>query len=157
MSEHTIAVLPVGDRVVFPGTETTLELKGAPVDRLFHELRKHKDARVALRMREEDQLAVTAELTKIVRLPDERYLATVRALERVALGLVAQTEPYEKVQVTPAVQTEDGSDTAHVLAARVNTLWRELHDDEELTEAPNPSALADLVADELPLGRDARR
>ena len=42
MSEHTIAVLPVGDRVVFPGTETTLELKGGAVDRLFSELRKRK-------------------------------------------------------------------------------------------------------------------
>src|SRR5947209_17706767 len=102
MSEHTIAVLPVGDRVVFPGTETTLELKGAAIDRLFTELRRKKDARVALRMREEDTLAVAAELSKIVRLPDERYLVTVRALERLTLGAVAQTEPYEKVLATPA-------------------------------------------------------
>jgi ATP-dependent Lon protease len=36
-------------------------------------------------------------------------------------------------------------------------LWSELHEDEELAETPNPAALADLVADELPLGRDARR
>ena len=92
-----------------------------------------------------------------MRLPDERYLVTVRALERLALGVVAQTEPYEKVQATPAVQSEDGSDSAHVLAARVQTLWAELHEDEEIAATPNPSALADLVAEELPLGREARR
>ena len=104
MSEHTMALLPVGDRVVFPGTETTLELKGEAVDRLFSELRRHKDARVALRMRDEDTLAVAVELTKIVRLPDERHLVTVRAIERVAIGEVAQTEPYAKVKVTAAAE-----------------------------------------------------
>jgi ATP-dependent Lon protease len=157
MSEHTIAVLPVGDRVVFPGTETTLELKGAAIDRLFSELRRHKDARVALRMREEDQLAVAAELTKIVRLPDERYLVTVRALERVALGIVAQAEPYEKVQAATAIETDAATDATGVLAARVQTLWSELHEDEELEPVASSSALADVVADGLPLGRDARR
>ncbi|HEX9105364.1 MAG TPA: LON peptidase substrate-binding domain-containing protein, partial [Polyangia bacterium] len=81
-----MAVLPVGDRVIFPGTETTLDLKGAAVDRFFNELRRHKEPRVALRMRDDDKLGVTAELTKIVRLPDERYLVTVHALERVTVG-----------------------------------------------------------------------
>ena len=157
MSEHTIAVLPVGDRVVFPGTETTLELKGAVIDRLFTELRRNKESSVALRMRDEDQLAVTAELTKIVRLPDDRYLVTVRAHERVTLGPVAQTEPYEKVQATPAAEIDASADTTHVLAARVHALWSELHEDEETTTAETPSAVADVVADELPLPRDTRR
>ena len=157
MSEHTIAVLPVGDRVVFPGTETTLELKGAAIDRLFTELRSDKNARVALRMRDDDKLAVTAELTKIVRLPDERYLVTVRALERVTLGLVAQTEPYEKVQATTATQTDPSADETLALAARVHSLWSELHEDEETTTAENPSEVADVVGDELPLPRETRR
>jgi ATP-dependent Lon protease len=157
MSEHTIAVLPVGDRVVFPGTETTLELKGAAIDRLFTELRQKKDPRVALRMRDEDKLAVAAELTKIVRLPDDRYLATVRALERVELGLVAQTEPYEKVQATTATEMDPSADETLALAARVHSLWSELHEDEDTTTAENPSAVADVVADELPLPRETRR
>ena len=144
MSEHTIAVLPVGDRVVFPGTETTLELKGAAIDRLFTELRRKKDPRVALRMRDEDKLAVAAELTKIVRLPDERYLVTVRALERVALGVVAQIEPYEKVQATTAIETDASADETMALAARVHSLWSELHEDEETTTAENASAVADV-------------
>ncbi|HWE30904.1 MAG TPA: LON peptidase substrate-binding domain-containing protein, partial [Polyangia bacterium] len=157
MSEHTIAVLPVGDRVVFPGTETTLELKGAAIDHLFTELRRHKDARIALRMHDEDKLAVTAELTKIVRLPDDRYLVTVRALERVILGLAAQTEPYEKMQITTAIETAGEADATLALAARVQSLWSELQDDEESTGTDNPSTLADVIADALPLGRDARR
>ncbi|MGZ3428305.1 MAG: AAA family ATPase, partial [Polyangia bacterium] len=157
MSEHTMALLPVGDRVVFPGTETTLELKGVAVDRLFSELRRHKDARVALRMQDEDTLGVAVELTKIVRLPDERHLVTVRALERVAIGEVAQTEPYHKVNVTPAEQREGESQSTHVLAARVHSLWSELHEDDEQVDAEDPAALADLVADGLPLGRETRR
>ncbi|MCA1663273.1 MAG: LON peptidase substrate-binding domain-containing protein [Myxococcales bacterium] len=157
MSEHTIAVLPVGDRVVFPGTETTLELKGAAVDRLFTELRRNKDPRVALRMHDEDKLAVSAELTKIVRLPDERYLVTVRAVERVALGAVAQTEPFERVQATKALESDSSAAETLALAARVHSLWSELHEDEETTTAENPSAVADVVADELPLPREARR
>jgi len=157
MNEHTMAVLPVEDRVVFPGTETTLDLKGAAVDRFFTELRRAKDAEVAVRMRDDDTLAVRAELTKIVRLPDERYLVTVRALERVALGLVAQTEPFEKVQVTPAVEIDADGEATRAIAERVEELWSELHDDEELEAPDRPSQLADLVADGLPLGREARR
>ncbi|MCU1279616.1 MAG: ATP-dependent protease La [bacterium] len=157
MSEHTMALLPVGDRVVFPGTETTLELKGAAVDRLFAELRRHKDARVALRMREEDTLAVAVELTKIVRLPDERHLVTLRAIERVAVGEVAQTEPYHKVKVAPAPQQDADSQATHVLAARVQSLWNELHEDDEPILSETPAALSDLVADGLPLGRETRR
>src|SRR5262249_18331219 len=143
MNNSTMAVLPVGDRAVFPGTETTLEVKGAAVDRLFSELRKTKNARVALRMREGDTLAIAAELTKIVRLPDERYLVTVRALERVTLGVVVKTEPYEEVSVTPAPEDVGDSETTDALAARVHALWAELHEDEELAEAASPSALAD--------------
>ncbi len=157
MDEHTMAVLPVGDRVVFPGTETTLDLKGAAVDRFFRELRQQKDARVALRLRDDDKLAVSAELTKIVRLPDERYLVTVRALERVTLGLATQAEPYEQAQVSPVVELEGDSAATRALAAEVEELWNELHDDEELEAPDQPSALADLVADELPLGRETRR
>jgi ATP-dependent Lon protease len=157
MSGHTMALLPVGDRVVFPGTETTLELKGSAVDRLFSELRRHKDARVALRMQDTDSLAVAVELTKIVRLPDERHLVTVRALERIVIGDVAQTAPYEKVTVTPATEQEADSRATRVLAARVQTLWNELHEDDEPVSADNPAALADLVADGLPLDREARR
>jgi ATP-dependent Lon protease len=157
MSEHTMALLPVGDRVVFPGTETTLELKGVAVDRLFSELRRHKDARVALRMQEEDTLAVAVELTKIVRLPDERHLVTVRALERVAIGDVAQTEPYHKVNVTPAPQREGDAQSTRILASRVQSLWSELHEDDEPASAEDPAALADLVADGLPLDRETRR
>ena len=39
MTRQTMALLPVGDRAVFPGTETTLELKGAAIDRIFTELK----------------------------------------------------------------------------------------------------------------------
>src|SRR5262245_35128456 len=102
MTKHTMALLPVGDRVVFPGTETTLELKGATIDRIFTELKRHKDPRVALRMRDDDTLAVAATLRKIVRLPDERYLVTVAAHERVRIDGIAETEPFEKVSVTTA-------------------------------------------------------
>jgi ATP-dependent Lon protease len=157
MNNSTMAVLPVGDRAVFPGTETTLDLKGAAVDRLFSELRKTKDARVALRMRDDDTLAIAAELTKIVRLPDERYLVSVRALERVTLGLVVKTEPFEEVSVTAAVEHDADGEIVDALAARVHAAWAELHEDEELPEAASASALADVVADELPLGRERRR
>ena len=157
MKTTTMAVLPVGERVVFPGTETTLDLKGAAVDHFFNQLRRAKENVVALRMRDDDTLAVAAELTKIVRLPDERYLVTVRAQERVTLGVVAGTEPYEKVQATPAVEHDGDGEAARALAARVETLWAELHDDEELEAPERPSQLADVVADGLPLGREARR
>jgi ATP-dependent Lon protease len=157
MNPHTIAVLPVADRVIFPGTETTLELKGAAVERLFADLKRDKDARVALRMRDGDTLVVEAELTKIVRLPDQRHLVTVRALRRLAVEAVTQTEPYEQARVAPAVETDGRGEATDALAARVHALWSELREDEELEATESPSALADQVADELPLGRDRRR
>ncbi|HEY2744287.1 MAG TPA: AAA family ATPase, partial [Polyangia bacterium] len=152
-----MALLPVGDRVVFPGTETTLELKGAAIDSIFTELKRHKDARVALRMRADDTLAVAAALRKIVRLPDDRYLVTVVAHERVVIDEIVEREPFEKAQLSTAMETNAAGDATGILAARVQGLWRELHDDEEIDTTVAPSALADLVADELPLGVEPRR
>ena len=157
MTRQTMALLPVGDRSVFPGTETTLELKGAAIDRIFDELKRHKDARVALRMRDEDTLGVAAVLRKIVRLPDERYLVTVQALERVGIDEVVETTPFTKVTVSTKDEPNAASETNGEVAGRVAALWGELHDDEELEKPASASALADRVADELPLGVEPRR
>ena len=156
-TQQTLAVLPVGDRVVFPGSETTLELHGPDVEALFTALRSKKDGHVLLRMHDDDRLGVEAELSKIVRLPDDRYLATVTAIERRAIGATEQERPYQIVSVSKAVEVNGDGDETQTSSARVHSLWSELHEDEELPETVGPSALADAVANELPLGREVRR
>ncbi|HXU70593.1 MAG TPA: endopeptidase La [Polyangia bacterium] len=157
MTRQTMALLPVGDRVVFPGTETTLDLKGAAIDRLFEDLKRHKDARVALRMRDDDQLAVAAALRKIVRLPDERYLVTLQGIERVHIDQIVETTPYARAEVSTAEEREATDRAGGELVDRVEELWGELHEDEEEEPVATASALADRVADGLPLGFEPRR
>ena len=161
-NEHPIAVLPVGDRVVFPGSETTLELRGVELAALFEEAHRRDNPRVALMLEGEERLVVDAVIIKLLRAQADHYFVTVRATARGAVQRIVQRSPYMTAMIDAAPETGREGEAVQTLAARAHALWIELHhEDEDEDDAPrdlaDPSALADTIAAELPLGRAEQR
>ena len=64
IQDKTMALIPVGDRVVFPGAEATLELSAVGVAELLDAAVREKEVRFGLRMQDNDNVIIEAELVK---------------------------------------------------------------------------------------------
>src|SRR5436305_3707993 len=157
IQDKTMALIPVGDRVVFPGAEATLEISGVGVAELLDAAVREKEVRFGLRMQDNDNVIIEAELVKVLRLPNDHYLVTVRGIARRTITQLASQQPYDRATLAPAIELNGEGEETQALAARVHSLWSELHEDEELPEIESASQLADLIGSELPIGRPAQR
>jgi ATP-dependent Lon protease len=157
IQDKTMALIPVGDRVVFPGSEATIELSGVGVAEMLDATVREKEVRFGLRMRGSDNVIIEAELVKVLRLPNDHFLVTMRGIGRRTIKQLTAHKPFDRATLEPAVEVNSAGEETQALAARVNSLWSELHENEELPEVESASQLADLIASELPLGRDTQR
>jgi ATP-dependent Lon protease len=155
--QDKMTLIPVGERAILPGAEATLELSGVGVAEMLDAARRNTRTHFALRMEDDDNLIIEAELIKVLRLPNDHYLVTWRGLARRTIVQVIAHKPYDEVVVAPAIERNSDGEETQALAARVHSLWSELHEEEELPELESPSQLADLIGAELPLGRQVQR
>ncbi|RMH37875.1 MAG: endopeptidase La [Deltaproteobacteria bacterium] len=173
--ETPLPLLPLRHVVLLPGDAVPLDVGSAPA-RAAVDTALERDGRLLLVPRSDPtsddvskqalgRIGVEAEILQATPVGRERTMVLVRATRRMALGDLAQTEPYLAAFAEPVADTdvpapEPGGLTAH-MTDRVRELIQTEGEDVDrllarLAEIENPGELADFAAGRIELSRDQR-
>ena len=172
----SLPVLPLRNLVLFPGVVLPVDVGRPGSLKLIDDVVKRSPARLLIATQKDPQIedpkpedlfeiAVEAEILKVVKLSESRITVVVRGLERRRLGTFAHLSPYLAADVLPLEETNAHSPDAEGLAMAVRETCKQVIalspdiPDENggvIDAIRDPSRLADIACANLDQSTDDR-